>query len=156
MWIQSWKGEMATHSSILTWRIPGTEEPGRLQPVGLQRVRHDWALTQERMIWLSTKSPSNEFNKAFLCSQSSFPFYCLPVPWKFPWGTLKAESYLDLFPFLQEQSYISPLCDGRLSSAGWKSHIHKNAKEKASYISLTHTHTIKYNFHSTIINDIIS
>ena len=32
---------MATHSSILTWRIPGTEEPGRLQSMGLQRVRHD-------------------------------------------------------------------------------------------------------------------
>ena len=31
----------ATHSSILAWRIPGTEEPGRLQSMGLQRVRHD-------------------------------------------------------------------------------------------------------------------
>ena len=29
---------MATHSSILVWRIPWTEEPGRLQPIGLQRV----------------------------------------------------------------------------------------------------------------------
>ena len=34
---------MATHSRILTWRIPWTEEPGRLQPIGLQRVGHDWA-----------------------------------------------------------------------------------------------------------------
>ena len=32
---------MATHSSILTWRIPRTEEPGTLQSIGLQRVRHD-------------------------------------------------------------------------------------------------------------------
>ena len=32
---------MATQSSILAWRIPWTEEPGRLQSVGLQRVRHD-------------------------------------------------------------------------------------------------------------------
>ena len=32
---------MATHSSILAWRIPRTEEPGRLQSVGSQRVRHD-------------------------------------------------------------------------------------------------------------------
>ena len=32
---------MATHSSILAWRIPKTEEPGRLQSTGLQRVRHD-------------------------------------------------------------------------------------------------------------------
>ena len=34
--------EMATHSNILDWRIPWTEEPGRLQSIGLQRVRHDW------------------------------------------------------------------------------------------------------------------
>ena len=33
--------EMATHSSTLAWRIPWTEEPGRLQSMGLQRVRHD-------------------------------------------------------------------------------------------------------------------
>ena len=31
----------ATYSSILAWRIPWTEEPGRLQPTGSQRVRHD-------------------------------------------------------------------------------------------------------------------
>ena len=30
-----------THSGILAWRIPWTEEPGRLQAMGLQRVRHD-------------------------------------------------------------------------------------------------------------------
>ena len=34
---------MATHSSILTWRIPWTEEPGRLQSMGSQRVRHERA-----------------------------------------------------------------------------------------------------------------
>ena len=34
---------MATHSSVLAWRIPWTEEPGRLQCLGSQRVRHDWA-----------------------------------------------------------------------------------------------------------------
>ena len=33
--------EMATHSSVLTWRIPGTGEPGRLPSVGLHRVRDD-------------------------------------------------------------------------------------------------------------------
>ena len=33
--------EMATHSSILAWKIPWTEEPGRLQSMGSQRLRHD-------------------------------------------------------------------------------------------------------------------
>ena len=35
--------EMATHSSILAWRIPWTEEPGGLQSMGSQRVGHNWA-----------------------------------------------------------------------------------------------------------------
>ena len=41
-WEDPLEKEMATHSSILAWRIPGTEEPGGLQPTGLQRVGHDW------------------------------------------------------------------------------------------------------------------
>ena len=35
--------EMATHSSILVWEIPWTEESGRLQSMGSQRVSYDWA-----------------------------------------------------------------------------------------------------------------
>ena len=35
------KKRMATHSSILAWRIPWTEKPGRLWPMGSQRVEHD-------------------------------------------------------------------------------------------------------------------
>ena len=47
MWVQSLGREdpleegMATHSGILAWRIPGTEEPRGLQSIGLQRVGHD-------------------------------------------------------------------------------------------------------------------
>ena len=43
-WIQSLENEIATQSSTLAWRIPWTEEPGRLQSTGSQRVGHDWAL----------------------------------------------------------------------------------------------------------------
>ena len=48
-WVQSLgredllEKEMATHSSILAWRIPWMEEPGGLQSMGSQRVGHDWA-----------------------------------------------------------------------------------------------------------------
>ena len=39
-----WEGEaMAPHSSTLAWKIPWTEEPGRLQSMGSRRVRHNWA-----------------------------------------------------------------------------------------------------------------
>ena len=47
MWVQSLGWEdllergMATHSSVLVWRIPWTEEPDGLQSMGSQRVRHD-------------------------------------------------------------------------------------------------------------------
>ena len=40
-WEDPLEEEMATHSSILAWRVPGSEEPGGLQPEGVQRVRHD-------------------------------------------------------------------------------------------------------------------
>ena len=48
-WVQSLgregllEKEMTTHSRILAWKIPWTEEPGRLQSMGLQRVGHNWA-----------------------------------------------------------------------------------------------------------------
>ena len=47
MQVRSWgqkdplEKEMATHSNILTWKIPGTEESGGLQSTGSERVRHD-------------------------------------------------------------------------------------------------------------------
>ena len=40
--------EMTTHSSILAWKIPWTEEPGGLQSMGLQRNRHDLATKQQK------------------------------------------------------------------------------------------------------------
>ena len=54
MWVQSlcWEDplekEMATHSSILAWEIPWTEEPGGLQSMGSQRVRHDLVTKQQQ------------------------------------------------------------------------------------------------------------
>ena len=40
-WEDPLENELATHSSILDWRIPWTKEPGRLQSTGLQRATHD-------------------------------------------------------------------------------------------------------------------
>ena len=53
MWVQSLdqedslEEEMATHSSILAWEIPWTEETGRLQSMGSQRVGLDWVTQQD-------------------------------------------------------------------------------------------------------------
>ena len=46
-WEDPLEKEMATHSSILAWRIPWTEEPGGLQSTGSQRVGHDLVTKQQ-------------------------------------------------------------------------------------------------------------
>ena len=59
-WEDPLEKEMVTHSSILAWRIPWMEKPGRLQSMGSQRVGHDWVTSlhfmEVAMILLVTKS----------------------------------------------------------------------------------------------------
>ena len=61
-WEEPLEKGMATHSSILAWRIPWTEEPGGLQSLGLQRVGHDgMTVTAEapsgyKAVWLACLS----------------------------------------------------------------------------------------------------
>ena len=45
--------EMATHSSNLAWKTPWTEEPGRLQSMGLQRVQHGLGTKQQQRDYLT-------------------------------------------------------------------------------------------------------
>ena len=54
-WEDPLQKEMATHSSILAWEIPWTEEPGRLQSIGSQRVEHDLA-TETTAAWCAVFS----------------------------------------------------------------------------------------------------
>ena len=56
--------EMATHSSILAWRIPWTEGPGGIQSTGLQRVGHNWATNT--FISLSFTSLCTNYNFAYV------------------------------------------------------------------------------------------
>ena len=52
---------MATHSSILAWRIPWTEEPGGLQSIGLQRVRYDSPHAQSSKVELRLEISLSKF-----------------------------------------------------------------------------------------------
>ena len=57
MWVRSlgWEDlekEMTTHCSVFAWRIPRTEEPGRLQSMGLHRVGHDLVTKQQEEEYL--------------------------------------------------------------------------------------------------------
>ena len=60
--------EMATHSSILAWRIPGTEEPGGLPSMGSHRAGHDWsdlaaaAYQYNALTWKEFKGPHQVWN----------------------------------------------------------------------------------------------
>ena len=49
VWEDPLEEEMTTHSSVLAWEILWTEEPGGLQPMGPQRVRHNWVTVT--VIW---------------------------------------------------------------------------------------------------------
>ena len=49
-WEDPLEKEVATHSSILAWRIPWTEESGGVQSMGSQRVRHDLASKQQHFV----------------------------------------------------------------------------------------------------------
>ena len=66
-WEDSLKKGMATHSSILTWRIPWTQEPGRLQSLGSQRVGHDGVTEhthpERAEVWREVPLRSGDFQK---------------------------------------------------------------------------------------------
>ena len=66
--------KMSTHSRILTWKIPWTEEPGRLQSLGSQRVGHDWAEGQ-RKIFLCTSLSLSPTSRCESC-KSVHSFCC--------------------------------------------------------------------------------
>ena len=58
---------MATHSSVLAWRIPGTAEPGGLPSMGSHRVRHDWSNLAEAAaggFWLSGNPGTGKNHRA--------------------------------------------------------------------------------------------
>ena len=66
VWFLGWEdpleGEMAIHSSTLAWKIPWMEEPGRLQSMGSQRVRHDWTTSLRHINWWPSLQEDPEFS----------------------------------------------------------------------------------------------
>ena len=61
--------QMATHSSILAWRIPWTVEPGGLQSMGIQRIRHNWVtsiftFSLKSWSWMSGETEPKEISKS--------------------------------------------------------------------------------------------
>ena len=85
---QSYEKAMATHSSTLAWKIPWTEEPGRLQSMGLLRVGHDWANSLSIftfMHWRRKWQPSPVFLPGESQGQRSLVGCCL-------WGRTESDT----------------------------------------------------------------
>ena len=87
--------EMATHSSILAWRIPGTEEPGGLLSMGSPRVRHDWSDSTAAAIGrfgtlIPLKSPPPSFFPLYSLSSLLLELVKIKNKWrpvlKIPWA----------------------------------------------------------------------
>ena len=85
--------EMATHSSVLALRIPGTGEPGGLPSMGLHRVGHDW----------SDLAACN-------LSQSHFPFSFIEVIFILSFFFLISVFYSYFYMFVNQQAHIEHFC----------------------------------------------
>ena len=75
--------EMATHSSVLAWRIPGTGEPDGLPSMGSHRVGHDWsnlaAAATVRETWVQPLGWEGPLQKAKAT-------HCSTLAWRIPWA----------------------------------------------------------------------
>ena len=71
---------MATHSSIFAWEIPWTEEPGQLQSIGSQRVRHDLVTKQQLQ-----RSGSSGFESDFGSQWEELETHTSIFAWEIPW-----------------------------------------------------------------------
>ena len=98
-WEDATEKRMATHSSILAWRIPQTEEPAGLQSIGSPSVRHDW------MTNFSSKAISN-FPSSLA---ESLKFCVLPFQalHQLPWALLPLQGTLNM---LYPMSQPHPIC----------------------------------------------
>ena len=103
VWSLGWEDplgkEMATHSSILAWRIPWTEEPGGLQSTGSQRVGHDWATS------LSFTFIFSSFT--IICLVIDFLIYSTWTVCLFKNIVNQVCPVLDSFPFMHTQFFSS-------------------------------------------------
>ena len=84
--------EMATHSSVLAWRIPWTEEPGGIQSMGLQRVGHDWATNTHTLCSQRAFLHKNSL-RIFDTSRNSEKIERKHTLWPFPWKTLHSKGF---------------------------------------------------------------
>ena len=77
--------EMATHSSVLAWRIPGTGEPGGLLSMGLHRVRHDWSDLTAAAILIRASLVAQTVKRLPTMREAWFDPWVGKFPWRRKW-----------------------------------------------------------------------
>ena len=99
---------MATHSSTTAWKIPWTEEPGRLQPMGSQRVGHDWATSLSLFFPTQGSNPGLPHCRQTLYRPSYQGSPLLYVASLFSLVSLNSLGVFDLWQFNYNVSQCSP------------------------------------------------
>ena len=109
-WLDTLAKETATHSGILAWRIPWTEEPGGLQSTGSQRVAHDWE-TNSTLVPHGAQPPSSKYGAGRESSLTGQPHVtdCREAPRKWQEGLLTTQTaelaHLRSIPAVPPESY---------------------------------------------------
>ena len=118
IWSLGWENplekELATHSCTLAWKISWTEEPGRLQSMGSQRVRHDW------VILLSLPSAYQKMNGQ---RKINIMEYCLSILCN------------SLHLVAQMVKHLSTMRETRVQSLGWEDPLDKEMAIHSSTIA---------------------
>ena len=146
-WEDPLEKEMATHSSILAWKIPWTEEPGRLQSMGLKRVRHDWATSLSLFIlhlilslslylyrWLSGKESACQCS----CRRCGFDSWIGNIPWRRKWQPTPV--------------FLPGKFHGQRSLAGYSPRGQKELHMMEHMCTHTQTHTYLYIYTHTYLH----
>ena len=108
-WEDPLEEDVATHSRILAWRIPWTWEPGRLQSMGPQRVRHDWSDLAHTHIDIHLpqrprKRKGNKGDSPFLTRQSTTK---LSTMWESLYKKREGQEYWYRFLLIKKWSFRS-------------------------------------------------
>ena len=116
--VQALEKEMATHSSVLAWRIPGMGEPGELPSMGSHRVRHDWSDL--------AAAAATVFH---CCSFSLIPPNCQPCP-----PNCDSEYVITFFSMLKKNySTVTERTDCRWDLTRFGSKVSKKEKGQDQY-----------------------
>ena len=137
---------MATHSSVLAWRIPGTGEPGGLPSMGSYRVGHDWSLaaTAAANLYFTTKIRSVKIHSIIYINNKIH--YWLLTSRSF-------EKLWDRLPTRLFQSGLAGLCNILKDKNKTKTEMlsqTKCLKQQRSIYNLLYTYNLLYIYHSSL------